>query len=114
MQDLGLAFLILVSLSVLVVFVSAAIVAEHSSAVLPPLLSGRVHSTRKRSLLIEIPFVAVLLVGGELVVILFLTHPDTLPLVKLAAAAQLVAMAAWLAYLTLLVARSRRRGDSVR
>ncbi len=107
MQDLPVALLFAASLLFLVVLISSALVAEHTGARIPKALaygSGSRRSTR-RSLIVTLPWVALILGGGQLIVVLMLVHPGSTIGVRLVAAVELVAIAAWLWYLRRRVSR---------
>ncbi len=108
MQDPWLAGLVAAAQSLLVVFVTSALIAEHTSAHVPrALLREEVRRPGRKALIVELPWIVAILVGGEVVLILFLVHPNSTLVVRIVAAVQLVATAGWLTYLTALVYKSR-------
>jgi len=109
-QDLPLVCLFAGSLTFLVVFVTSSIAAEHTNVSLPRLLVGDLPSPRRRrSLLIELPWAIVILGGGEVVMMLFLLHPDSSLPVRGVSAAQMLFASGWLLFLANRIARSGER-----
>lgn len=107
MDDLPVASLYAISLLILIVVLSSALAAEHTNARFPKallLLAGTIRRTGRRTLIIEIPIVIALL-GSELVILMFLLHPQSTIPVRLVAAAELLAAGAWLVYLLGLISR---------
>ena len=107
MADLPGAALIAGSLTFLVVMITADLVSAHTDTKLPALVryGSSPREVGRRALLVEIPIVTLLLGGGELVMALMLVHPVSTTPVRILAAAQLVAAAAWILYLGRLVRR---------
>jgi hypothetical protein len=99
MRDIPAALLIVGALSMVAVFVTAALVSEHTTAKLPRGLTGKIRRVPRRSLLIELPWVLLILGGGEIVVAMFLLHPNSTAPVRLLAALQLLGISLWGLYL---------------
>jgi hypothetical protein len=107
-QDLPLACLVAGALTFILVFVTSSIATEHTCVHLPRLLVGDLPSPRRRrSLLIELPWAIVILGGGEVVMVLFLLHPNSSLPVRLVSAAQLIAATCWFLFLARRIARSK-------
>jgi len=108
MQDFPGALLVSLALSVVVVFITSALVAEHTSAKLPGSLYDNKARIRRRSLLIELPWAALFLGGGEIVIIMFLLHPNSTLAVRALSAIQLLGATLWGVYLLRQIATSRK------
>lgn len=110
MQDLLLMCLYAAGLLILIVFLSSELVAEHTDAQIPKALlygSENVRAgTGRGSLIVTLLWEGGLLGGSQLIVLLMLVHPASTLGVRLVAAVELVAVAAWLWYLRRLVSRA--------
>ncbi len=106
MQDLLLASITTGALFFLTVFVSSALVAQHTKAAVPKLLAGlQVPRAGRRSLIVTLPWVITILGGGQVVVALFLAHPASTIAVRVVSGAELAAAGVWTWYLWKRVSR---------
>ena len=96
--DLPSAALIVASVLLLWVVLSASFVAEHTGIPIPPIERNPVHRGRA-NLIVEIPILLFLLVGGQGVVALMALHPASSILVRLIAVAELAIGLGWVVHL---------------
>jgi hypothetical protein len=110
-DDLPLVLLCAAASTFLVIWLSAAVVAGHTSVQLPRALKYGVVRRRvgRPSLLLEVPFVLALLGGGELAILAFLLAPESSLGVRVVCVVQLLAAGAWFRYLGGLVVEDRLR-----
>ncbi len=108
-SDLPAVLLITAALLFLVVELTGALVVAHTDVRVPRVLQyGWIsRKVERRALLIEVPFLVLLLGTGEVFVVLVLADPNSTIPDRLLAAGELIAAAAWLADLGRLVTRGR-------
>jgi hypothetical protein len=109
MTDVGTAAVISGMVLFLVVVLTAGLASAHSHARLHAALRlwSPVRRVDRRALIVEIPILALLLVGGEAIVMLILVDSSSSMPARFLAGAEIIATIAWFGYLV----RAIRRAD---
>jgi hypothetical protein len=108
MTDLAVTLLFAIAAVFLVVELTAGVAAEHTDTQLPRavMYGQRRQNLGRRALLVEIPLFVIVVAVAVLVLVMMLIHPQSTWVVRLVAAAALVAIVAWCIFLTRRVSRA--------